>query len=1658
VSIYQGTSGNDSLVGGAGNDSMNGGSGNDTLRGGAGDDTLVGGDGADLLDGGDGNDVFSASDTTGADTLIGGNGSDFFDLGYNYGYPPSTAVKIDAGAGDDTIRLSFAQWASVLPPTVSGGAGADTYIVGYSASYNPMTITDFAAGTGGDRIDLREVYREGGNYSSYPGGNPFASGLLKLVQVGADTEVRGTSAYGYSALSTILVLKNVNAGSLTAANFADGWNPSGASVPGKTVNATNTYPTEIGGDQYDDTINGNAVDNTLNGYGGADVVHGGSGNEVLFGGNGNDSLYGGAGNDTLYSDGGDNLLDGGDGDDVFYDYTANTGHDTLIGGAGNDLFSYGARAYSAVATGGAGQDTYRPDSHNTYALSPVLPTNLDVTDFTAGPGGDKIDLLTQLSYTSYADGNPFSAANGYVRVVQDGADTKVQIDADGTGGNLGYTTVLTLKNVAASALTADNFVGGLKTDGSTVVGLIASVDSKHSELIGTSFNDQLSGVAGYSSHLSGGGGDDLLQAGSGGADGRGDMLEGGSGADTLIGGVARDRLFGGNGNDVLSGGDGDDELDGGNGNDLVQGGAGNDTLSVRDSGAGVDTLQGGDGDDLFSYSSSASALALASGGAGRDTFRPEGSAYLSDLSHFNLTVNDFSTGTGGDLIDLTSALRNTTYTGGNPFSAETGFARLVQSGADTLIQLSTLGSGSGSNAFYTVLTLQNVDKNTLTADNFVGGLKPDGSGVQGVELSTTSHLYPLVGGNFDDTLSGTDGANTIFGNGGNDLLRAGVGDAAGNGDQLDGGAGNDTLVGGVAADHLGGGSGNDLLQGGAGADRLDGGDGNDLLQGGDGDDTLVFNGTADLGNDTLQGGDGNDLFTYAPGYSSRAEATGGAGVDVYQPQVDYYMWGSHQDHHYGLTVTDFTVGAGGDKIDVAAALNQMTTYEGGNPFAAANGQLRLLQSGADTLVQLSHDDSGNSGRTYITLLTLKNIQANSLTSDNFVDGLKPDGTVMASAAQHAAQADEHLVGGYFNDTLVALSGVNTLEGGGGDDLLQAGAGDADGNGDVLIGGTGNDTLIGGAGNDSLSGNGDSNLLRGGAGNDTLTSGTANGADTLEGGGGNDVFYLGYQTARSATARGDAGEDSFHVAINGDGRAALLTGGDGRDTYVPKGDNFGDRGYVEITDFKAGDGGDVLDVTDLMMQAVPYGYAGGNPLDPALGYLRLVSDGADVLLQFDPGAHAGGASMRTVAVLRDVKLSDLTASNMLGANPHGNEMPGMLVEGSAGNEVLSGSYFNDTVNGNGGSDRLYGMGGNDRLVAGGDPADASGFSMLLGGDGNGYADRRRRQRRAARRRRRRPAVRRRRRRPALPQRRQRQRRRRRRQRQPDRRKRHRRLHAARQRRRRHPQRPVDSALSAAIRFDGGAGNDRVEIQGNDWGAAKLTVGGGAGSDVYAFSTRAGSGNYHITDFAAANGGDRLDFTNFFEQFSTRQQGADGSARQRLPAPGAARHVGAGAVRRRRRRRHLRAAHARHARQRQGRRPHQRRLRRQDRLGQRRGRQSQSVRQPRRRPADRRPARQPHRSGRRRRHLGRRRRRRHPDRRRRQRPLPHRRRRRARHRTGRRRHRHGAHHGRPVHAGGQCRGVAIHRPVQLPRRRQRGRQPHHRRRRRRHAGRRRAAAIS
>src|SRR6185295_1743602 len=126
------------------------------------------------------------------------------------------------------------------------------------------------------------------------------------------------------------------------------------------------------------------------------------------------SIVAGSGNDYVYAYNSSGLsVDLGDGNntgDFYYNsmsVTAGSGDDSLLfygtyngsvdAGAGNDTLTI--QGSNMTLTGGAGGDIYRLSSGSTATI----------TDFTAGAGGDVLDLTYLLqTIPAYPGGNPFA--------------------------------------------------------------------------------------------------------------------------------------------------------------------------------------------------------------------------------------------------------------------------------------------------------------------------------------------------------------------------------------------------------------------------------------------------------------------------------------------------------------------------------------------------------------------------------------------------------------------------------------------------------------------------------------------------------------------------------------------------------------------------------------------------------------------------------------------------------------------------------------------------------------------------------------------------------------------------------------------------------------------------------------------------------------------------------------------------------------------------------------------------------------------------------------------------------------------------------------------------------------------------------------------------
>lgn len=595
---------------------------------------------------------------------------------------------------------------------------------------------------------------------------------------------------------------------------------------------------DLRGGDANDQLSGLGGDDKLDGYRGSDVLDGGDGNDHLYAADGNDILRGGNGNDQLWAGWGGpgslgpSLLEGGAGNDVLFGGSAG---DTLDGGSGNDAInvsSWNSAVQPVTVRGGDGDDqiaVFVDDGGRVYAsggagidtftLYPGGPHGvLLISDFVAGAGGDRLNLV-QLMGAKLEQGNPFGAL-GYLRMLQQGTDTVLQLDADGAAGSLSsFSTVLTLAGVSLANITQDNITAGLKLSGAEG-GLDISGTAGNDYLVGDALTDVLRGEDG-NDELRGAGGHDMLDGGAG-----DDVLFGGEGNDLILAYAGDDRLFGDSGNDYLDGGDGDDQLYDEFGNNTLLGGEGNDYLVS--SGVGINRLAGGAGNDIL-ISGPGNNILL--GGSGHDTFwtimpdislvpgvthaividagddsdridvsfRPGDHMSVTatgggggDVFYMNASVRtgeyvitDFAVGSGGDVLFVASLLNGS---GADPFDPLLGPLQLVQRGADTALQY------RDGTEFRDLVVLRGVSKASLTADNFAKIFAP----------STTGDEVLLTGGPGNDTLSGDYADDVLFGGGGADTLY--------------GFAGNDTLNGGDGNDVLMGGSGHNTLIGGAGLD------------------------------------------------------------------------------------------------------------------------------------------------------------------------------------------------------------------------------------------------------------------------------------------------------------------------------------------------------------------------------------------------------------------------------------------------------------------------------------------------------------------------------------------------------------------------------------------------------------------------------------------------------------------------------------------------------------------------------------------------------------------------------------------------------------------------------------------------------------------------
>lgn len=281
----------------------------------------------------------------------------------------------------------------------------------------------------------------------------------------------------------------------------------------------------------------------------------------------------------------------------------------------------------------------------------------------------------------------------------------------------------------------------------------------------------------------------------------------------------------------------------------------------------VDLSGGNDRFTLFSFASSdhpTLPLGGVDGGAGKDGFYiqvSEGGAQAFDLSH----VSNFET----LAINLGYQAKGTAT-----LSNATGFTAIDVGGfASLVLRASDLSNANLSGALGGSITLDaasTIARYGFSLDSFQDQRTDIAQGDDRLSVALVNQgriagdVVFYIGDDLYDGSAGSVGG-TVYGNAGNDILRAGAGN-----DRLEGGYGNDVLSAGAGNDRLDGGLNSDVLDGGVGDDILIGGGGNDRLDGGLGTDSAVYAGLFETyapvivnGVTTLRGGNTEGTDTLA---------------------------------------------------------------------------------------------------------------------------------------------------------------------------------------------------------------------------------------------------------------------------------------------------------------------------------------------------------------------------------------------------------------------------------------------------------------------------------------------------------------------------------------------------------------------------------------------------------------------------------------------------------------------------------------------------------------------------------------------------------------------------------------------------------------------------
>ncbi len=316
----------------------------------------------------------------------------------------STSVR---GGGIFSIRGKL----TVANSTISGNSATSGGGIFNSAVFN-LTNTIIANSiSGGDCFNSGSVAANKNNLIENGSCNPTLSGDPNLGPL----QNNGGSTFTHALLPGSIAI-NTGSNAEVAGLLYDQRGSGFGRIVGSTVDiGAYEVQTPATGTAGDDFITGTPNEDKLEGLAGNDTLDGLAGNDTLNGGRGNDTMTGGLDNDRLNGGKGNDILVGG------------FGKDTITGGSGSDRIFF----------------NYLSDAADT------------IIDFRTSES-DRIVLTDLLVSIGYVGTNPIT--DGYLRFVQAGTATQVQLDADGFGNAANFVTLAILNNVIASSLNLSHVI------------------------------------------------------------------------------------------------------------------------------------------------------------------------------------------------------------------------------------------------------------------------------------------------------------------------------------------------------------------------------------------------------------------------------------------------------------------------------------------------------------------------------------------------------------------------------------------------------------------------------------------------------------------------------------------------------------------------------------------------------------------------------------------------------------------------------------------------------------------------------------------------------------------------------------------------------------------------------------------------------------------------------------------------------------------------------------------------------------------------------------------------------------------------------------------------------------------------------------------------